>query len=171
MKMPRKGTPGVALATAADAEAIAALRNLVADDLTSRHGRGRWSRQCTPKGVLYELRISKVYVVRAWAKIVATFRLATKKPWAIDRSYFTPVERPLYLHSVAVAPTRQGRGIGRRCLETAEEIARTWPANAICVDAFDHPAGAGEFYRKSGFREVGRVVYRNVSLIYFERLL
>jgi GNAT superfamily N-acetyltransferase len=158
-------------ASADDAEAIAALRNAVADDLTSRHGRGWWSRQSTPKGVLLEQRISKVYVVRARRKLVATFRLATKKPWAIDPAYFARVERPLYLHAVAVAPTHQGRGIGSRCLEAAEKIARDWPANAIRVDAFDHAAGAGEFYRKNGFREVGSVTYRGVPLIYFERLL
>jgi len=38
--------------------------------------------------------------------------------------------------------------------------------------AFDHPqAGAGEFYRKCGFRETGRATYRTVPLIYYERLL
>jgi GNAT superfamily N-acetyltransferase len=170
-RMPQRPATTIALATADDAESIAALRNAVADDLTSRHGRGWWSRQNTPKGVLFEQRISKVYVARARRKFVATFRLATKKPWAIDPAYFTRVDRPIYLHAVAVAPTHQGRGIGSRCLEAAEMIARDWPANAIRVDAFDHAAGAGEFYRKHGFREVGCVTYRGVPLIYFERLL
>lgn len=32
-------------------------------------------------------------------------------------------------------------------------------------------ARAGGFYQKCGFREVGRVTYRNVPLIYFEMLL
>ena len=32
-------------------------------------------------------------------------------------------------------------------------------------------AGAGSFYAKCGFREVGRVRYRTVPLIYFEMLL
>jgi GNAT superfamily N-acetyltransferase len=170
-RMRRRLATTIALATADDAESIASLRNAVADDLTSRHGCGWWSRQSTPRGVLFELRISKVYVVRARRKLIATFRLGTKKPWAIDPAYFTRVERPLYLHAVAVAPTHQGRGVGSQCLEAAEKIARGWPANAIRVDAFDHAAGAGEFYQKYGFREVGRVVYRSVPLIYFERVL
>lgn len=160
----------ISLATADDAEAIASLRNAVADDLTSRHGRGWWSRQSTPKGVRSKQRISKVYVVRARRKIVATFRLASAKPWAIDPAYFTRVDRPLYLHAVAVVPTHQGRGVGSR-LEAAAMIARDWPANAIRVDAFDHTAGAGEFYRKCGFREASRVTYRSVPLAYFELLL
>jgi hypothetical protein len=45
------------------------------------------------------------------------------------------------------------------------------PGDAIRLDAYDAEAGAGEFYRKYGFREVGRASYRNVPLIYFERLL
>jgi hypothetical protein len=50
-------------------------------------------------------------------------------------------------------------------------MAAQWPADAIRLDAFDAEAGAGGFYSKCGFREVGRVSYRNVPLIYFEMLV
>lgn len=53
----------------------------------------------------------------------------------------------------------------------AERVAQEWPADAIRLDAYDAEAGAGDFYRKCGFREVGRVSYRGVPLIYFERML
>ena len=76
-------------ATAADAPAIASLRNAVADDLTQRHGHGPWSGHCTDKGVIFDLRTSKVFVARRRSGVIATLRLATKKPWAIDRAYFT----------------------------------------------------------------------------------
>jgi hypothetical protein len=50
-------------------------------------------------------------------------------------------------------------------------LAHRWPADAVLLDAFDHAAaGVGEFYRKCGYREVGRVSYRHVPLIYFEML-
>lgn len=160
-----------AAAPVTDAEAIAGLRNIVADELTQRHGCGCWSRPCMSKGVLSEMRISHVYVHRVGGDAVATFRLATKKPWAIDLAYFTPVERALYLHAIAVRPDRQRTGLGRQCLEATLAIARAWPAQAIRLDAFDHAAGAGDFYRRCGFRETGRTTYRNVPLIYFERLL
>jgi hypothetical protein len=45
------------------------------------------------------------------------------------------------------------------------------PSDAIRLDAYNADADAGEFYRKCGFREVGRALYRNVPLIYFEMLL
>ncbi len=159
------------LATSADAAAIANLRNAAANDLTARFGRGWWSGQCTEKGILWDLRSSMVYLARDQGAIVATLRLATKKPWAIDRSYFSPVKRPLYLTSMAVAPSRQRQGLGRRCLGDVFAIARGHPAEAIFLDAFEHDAGAGEFYRRCGFREVGRATYREVPLIYFEQLV
>lgn len=159
-------------ATPKDAAQIAALRNAVADDLTAHHGKSWWSGHCTAKGVLYDLRQAHVYVARDGRKIVGTLRLATKKPWAIDRSYFTPVGRPLFLNSLAVVPERQRQGIGKFCLDEAAALARRSQADAIILDAFDHPgAGAGDFYRKCGYREMGRVVYRTVPLIYFELLL
>jgi GNAT superfamily N-acetyltransferase len=155
-------------ATNADALALAALHTAVADDLTARYGRGAWSSKTSEKGVLFALRTKKVFVARDGKEIIATLGLATKKPWAIDTSYFADCEKPLYLLAMAVAPARQKQGIGRRCLEEAKAIAKRWPADALRLDAFDAKAGAGGFYAKCGFTEVGRVTYRNAPLIYFE---
>jgi GNAT superfamily N-acetyltransferase len=58
--------------------------------------------------------------------------------------------------------------VGRFLVDEAKAAGRAWPGNAIRLDAYDHDAGAGAFYVKCGFREVGRVVYRGVPLIYFE---
>jgi len=54
-------------------------------------------------------------VARDGAGIIATLRLATKKPWAIDPAYFVTVRRPLYLLDMAVQPGVQRQGVGR-CL-------------------------------------------------------
>jgi GNAT superfamily N-acetyltransferase len=159
------------LATADDAAAIAAVRVAVAGKLTAQYGKGPWSSISTEKGVLFDMRTSSVFVARRRGKLVGTLRLATKKPWAIDLSYFSACHRPLYLLAMAVAPDLQCRGIGRQCLEEAEKIARQWPADAIRLDAYDGPAGAGAFYGKCGYREVGRASYRGCPLVYFEMLL
>jgi GNAT superfamily N-acetyltransferase len=158
-------------ATPADAVEIAALRNSVAADRTRLHGRGHWSSNVTEKGVLYNMRTSQVVIARSGSSIVATLQLATKKPWAIDTKYFTPVKKPLYLIGMAVAPGLQGKGVGRGLLEEAAGIARGWPSDAIRLDVYDAEAGAGGFYGKCGYREVGRVVYKTVPLIYFELVL
>ncbi|HEX5718366.1 MAG TPA: GNAT family N-acetyltransferase [Thermoanaerobaculia bacterium] len=118
------------------------------------------------------MRTSKVFVTRDGSGLItATLRLTTKKPWAIDKSYFTECRTPLYLHSMAVAPGLQHQGIGRLCIEEVKRIGREWPGEAIRLDAYDAEAGAGGFYRKCGFLEVGRVTYRSTPLIYFEMLL
>jgi GNAT superfamily N-acetyltransferase len=104
-------------------------------------------------------------------RIVATLRLATKKPWAIDTTYFTAVRRPLYLTSMAVRPRAQRKGVGRRLLQEAAAVARAWPADAIRLDAFDAAAGAAPFYAKCAFCEIAHVRYKKSPLVYFELLL
>ena len=159
------------VAIAADALDIVALRAAVAAKLTAQYGQGPWSGVSTEKGVLFDLRTSRVFVARRKSRLVATLRLTTKKPWAIDRQYFTPCSRPLYLLSMAAAPELQRQGIGRLCLAEVREICRQWPADAIRLDAFAAPAGAWQFYGRCDFREVGRASYRGCPLVYFEMLL
>jgi GNAT superfamily N-acetyltransferase len=156
------------LGTTDDAAALAALHTDVAEELTRLHGHGPWSAKMSERGVLSTMPTSRVFVAREGAEIVATLRLTTKKPWAIDTSYFSPCSRPLYLVAMAVTPTRQRDGLGRKCLEEAAHIGQDWPADAIRLDAFDAEAGAGGFYARCGWSEVGRASYRNTPLIYFE---
>lgn len=158
-------------ATPADAPIVVALRAATARDLTKRFGRGHWSGEPTERGTLYEMRIAQVWLARSGRAAVATFRLGTRKPWAIDRSYFTPVERPLYLTDMSVRPDYQRRGVGRRCVDEVIRIARAWPSDAIRLDAYDADAGAGGFYARCGFRHVGNAVYRGVPHVYYEMTL
>jgi GNAT superfamily N-acetyltransferase len=159
------------LGTPEDATELSALHTAVADHLTSRYGKGPWSSHTSEKGVLYAMRHSRVLVATDGTAIVATFQLATKKPWAIDISYFTACAKPLYLLAMAVMPATQREGIGRRCLEEAERLAREWPADGIRLDAYDAAAGGGGFYQRCGYLEKGRVCYRNAPLIYYELVL
>ena len=158
-------------ATEKDASSIAALRAATASHLTRTFGQGHWSHIVTARAVSRDLKTSCVLVARRGASIVATLTLATRKPWAIDPAYFTTVPKALYLQAMAVAPELQRQGIGRDLVREAMVVAGVWPSQAIRLDAYDAPAGAGGFYAKCGFREVGRVTYRNVPLIYFELLL
>jgi GNAT superfamily N-acetyltransferase len=159
------------IATAADAPALAALHTAVSERLTSKHGHGPWSAKTSEKAVLFAMRHSSVFVTRRRARIIGALRLTTKKPWAIDTRYFSKSKKPLYLLAMAVLPELQRQGIGKRCIEAVEEIARSWFADAIRLDAYDADAGAGGFYSRCGFDEVGRATYRNAPLIYYELLL
>jgi GNAT superfamily N-acetyltransferase len=170
--MPRKSAKPKPLtlvaATPADAPAIIALRCEVAEHLAAQFGGKGRSGVGTEKGVLYAMRISRVLVARDGDRVAASLTLSTRKPWAIDARYFTPCRKPVYLTDMLVSPDLQRGGVGRQCLEEARRIAREWPADAIRLDAFDSPSGAGGFYEKCGFVEVGRAVYRKSKLIYYE---
>lgn len=158
------------IATETDAAGIATLRTAVAADLSRQFGQGHWSSVVTAKSVVRGMQHARMVIVRADDELVGTLRLATKKPWAIDRKYFVDVERPLYLTDMAVAPARQRQGIGRLLIAHAKDVARAWPAGSIRLDAYDGLAGAGPFYARCGFAEVGRVAYRGVPLGYYEWL-
>jgi len=159
------------IATADDVSDLVSLRNAVSQHLTAQYGEGFWSGTSTEKGVRFGMRMSSVYVARHRNRLIATLSLSTRKPWAIDKKYFSASRRPLYLTSMAVGPDDQRQGLGKLCIEEACRIARKWPSDALRLDAWDAEAGAGRFYQKCGFREVGRATYRNAPLIYFEMLL
>jgi len=159
------------LATTDDVAELLAMRAAVNERLMAQYGKGFWIWPLTEKGALFAMRNSSVYVARHRGRLVATLALATKKPWAIDKKYFAASKRPLYLTAMAVHSDLQGTGVGRLCIDEVRRIATEWPADAIRLDAYDTAAGAGEFYRKCGFREVGRAVYRKAPLIYYEMLL
>lgn len=158
-------------ATADDVAAIARLRHDAALELTRRHGEGRWSSPGSERSVVSQLRHSGLRVAVDDGTIVGSLMLAARKPWAIDPAYFTAVTRPLHLTDMVVDPTRQRRGIGRWMLDALAEVARAEGAGAIRLDAWDAPAGAGEFYRRCGYVERGRVVYRGAGLVYYERVV
>jgi GNAT superfamily N-acetyltransferase len=161
----------ISVASPADAQAIAELRNAVAEDLTARFGGGHWSSHCTARGVRFGMKFGDVLLAKSRGRIVGTLRLASKKPWAIDLSYFTAVPCAIYLLDMAIVPRHQGKGIGRRLMAAAQEAAIDWPADAIRLDAYDADAGAGGFYLKCGYTALGRREYRGVPLRYFELVL
>jgi ribosomal protein S18 acetylase RimI-like enzyme len=147
---------------------LAVLHSEVAETLTTQFGRGPWSTKTSVKGVLYAMRTSRVFIARDGAEIVATLRLTTKKPWAIDASCFKSSSKLVYLLAMAVRPNRQRQRIGSRCLVEAERIAREMKADAIRLDTYDANAGASGFYSACGYEEIARRSYRGTALIYFE---
>lgn len=160
-------------ATEEDISAITEIHNACARELTALHGKGHWTYESTDKGVRFAMTRpkSKLLVAKHQNKVIGTLVLATKKPWAIDINYFTPVKQPLYLTGMAVHPKWQRKGVGGFMLKAIIPIVTEWPAQAIRLDAYDHAAGAGAFYSKCGYAERGHVKYKGNPLIYFEWLI
>ena len=149
---------------------MAAVRIAAANRLTRDFGDGHWSAHTNEAAVLRDMKASRVIAARDGAAIIGTLTLQTKKPWAIDASYFTQCKKALYLINMAVDPDHQRSGVGRALLAEALVVAREFPADALRLDAYDAPAGAGGFYRKCGWTHVGGQPYRGVPLLYFEMM-
>ena len=161
----------ISAATPGDARALVALRCAVAEEMTRVFGEGHWSARPGRAEVVRQLRASHVLVARLGPRIVGTVRLVRPLLAAIDSSAFTPVEKPLYVLGLAVAPECRGRGIGRQLMDAAKDRALSSGAQALWLDAYDHEAGAGSFYVKCGFRNVGGATHRDLRLCYFEWLV
>lgn len=158
-----------AWAVDADAPAIAALRLATSRELTARFGAGTWSFAAESEpGVRAELRTSILLLAREGGTVVGTLRLTTRNPWIGHTNFFAPCQRPVYLTSMAILPKRQREGIGRQLLQEARRVAAELGGDRLRLDSYDAPAGAGDFYRKCGFREVHRGSYNGTPLIWFE---
>src|SRR6267154_1254550 len=79
------------LATEADISALLKLRLAIDADQARRFGDRRWSTTITEKSVTRGLKSSRVLVASCRGRTVGALRMETKKPWAIDLEYFTPV--------------------------------------------------------------------------------
>jgi GNAT superfamily N-acetyltransferase len=159
------------LATASDIPELMTMRMRVSQDLARKFGEGFWAGRPTESGERFLMRIGQVYIARYRGKLIATLALSTRKPWSIDVKNFRASAKPLYLRAMAVDPAQQGKGVGGKCIMEVRRIAAEADREVIRLDAFDCAAGAGEFYRKCGFAEVARVVYKGVPLIDFEMVL
>lgn len=125
-------------ATADDAATIAALRTAAAERLTREFGKGHWSAAVPERSVIRLLGEPGVFVARDAGELLATFRLGTRKAWAIDPAYFTDVGKPLYLPrwpsgrtvkgvASAESPSRKQRGLremAKRC-DSSRRLRRT----------------------------------------------
>jgi GNAT superfamily N-acetyltransferase len=154
-----------------DIAALVGLRLRVDAEQERRFGGARWSTTINQNSVARGLKTGRVLLALQDGTLIGAVRIEARKPWAFDLSYFTPVAQALYLHDVNIEPALQGRGHGARLIEEVKSRARDWPADAIRADTFDGAAGASAFYRKCGFKAVGRKTYRSVPLAYFELLL
>ena len=159
------------LATDAEAAGIAEVITAASQDLTDKHGHGQWSAVATQKGILSNMSKARVLVAKVNNTVVGTLRLTASRPWVIDPAYFTPVYRPIYLVDMAVRPGYQRIGVGRALIEQAKAMAAALTGDSIRLDAYEGIAGAGGFYEKCGFTNMGHIEYKKVPHIYFEWLI
>ena len=84
------------------------------------------------------------------AKLVAYLELSNKK------SETDSLREYLHLCRIYVEPTLKGQGLAKTLMQKAEDEARTHKRQGLWLHCFDQNTEALDFYRRGGFRIVGR---------------
>lgn len=82
-----------------------------------------------------------------------------------------PGDSELLLENIAVAPVRQGRGIGRALLQFAEDRARQIGLSAVALYTNERMVENVQLYRRLGYEEVGRRSEHGFARVYFRKLV
>ncbi|MEH7075415.1 GNAT family N-acetyltransferase [Neobacillus drentensis] len=81
--------------------------------------------------------------------------------------------RPLIIHRLAVHPCHQGKGIGKRLLNFAEEYALEKGNTSIRLDVYSQNRSAIGMYEKAGYQKRGSIRFplRKVPYLCFEKII
>ena len=81
--------------------------------------------------------------------------------------------RPLIIHRLAVHPFHQGKGIGKKLLNFAEEYALEKGHTSIRMDVYSQNPAAVGMYERAGYQIKGSVRFplRKVPYLCFEKII
>lgn len=159
-------------ARADDVKRVRSILAAAASDLTARFGEGHWSGVKSIETLRKYLDEGVLYVVESDERIVGTLRLTDRKIGFYRNDWFAdPAAKAGYLLDMAIDPVHQRHGVGRQAMAAMEDVARAAGLQAIRLDAYTGPAGAGGFYRRCGYRLAHQGEFRGVSLEYYEKRL
>ncbi len=82
-----------------------------------------------------------------------------------------PADASLLIENVAVAPVAQGRGLGRRLLEFAEQRAATQGLTRLTLYTNEVMTENIAIYGKLGYRETGRRSENDYNRVFMEKNL
>ncbi len=80
-------------------------------------------------------------------------------------------EPAVALHRLMVHPSQQGRGLAKRLMQHAEDVARAKGCRSIRLDTFLQNPAAMALYRGLGYRRTGTAMMRKGEFAGFEKLL
>lgn len=131
-------------------------------DMQERLGLSHWVPPYALEKLRRDARNRQVYAALHANQVIATFTLGTALPLSYEKipaileMWNTPQPRALYINHLAILPAFQGRGLGRRCIQTIEDMAAEQGCEVLRLDSYSRHAGLQIFYPKLGFRNVGR---------------
>ncbi|WP_241242717.1 GNAT family N-acetyltransferase [Paenibacillus whitsoniae] len=152
--------------TTKDVKSLLALYRRVTADL-KRNGVKQWDflypnwfvvRGDLKRGTAYGLRDGKHMI---GAVVVDDRQSASygELPWTLDGARC--------IHRLAVDPAWQGKGLGKKLLQFAEEQARASGGGCIRLDVYSGNPGAAQLYERAGYKQVGAIRFPMRSEPYF----
>jgi N-acetylglutamate synthase-like GNAT family acetyltransferase len=137
---------------------VRAITELVAD--AYRHYEPLIGRTPLPMLIHYEdaVREHDIWVLDADGTLVGTVELERRPDH-------------LWIENVAVAPSWQGRGLGRQLLRHAEDEARRSGLRALGLMTNERYVENIAMYTRYGYVETDRVPHQGTDLVYFRKLL
>jgi len=160
---------GLRRATVADAprlqEIVAAAGRALAEQ-----GFSNWLPPEVTERFVEAIATREVFVLDIGVNSVATFTLGStaRRPY-LPEPWRDPSAPALYLNRLAVDPALQGGGIGRRCLEEIERLARERGAQAIRCDVLTANARLRRLYEGLGYEARGERSHGGWDFTCYER--
>lgn len=143
-------------------------------DLERRRGLAHWNPPYPIELLRNDAGKRDVYGVFEGLRLVGTFTVGTSAPRYYGRSkaaWDPRVAAGLYLARLAVLPPDQARGIGSRCLATAEDLARRAGCGGVRLDACARDRELLAFYERRGYAPRGEVEVEGTNLVLLEKVL
>jgi ribosomal protein S18 acetylase RimI-like enzyme len=148
-----KGEPGHI------AEVMALVFEVIADMRTE--GQDQWDEHY-PTRELFEgdLAAGTLHEAREGGELVGVVVLDREQSEGYSTVAWTTLGEGVFVvHRLAVSPRWQGRGVGRRLMDFAEEEARKLGGKAIRLDAYTANPAVLALYERRGYRMAGIVRY------------
>lgn len=149
----------------ANVESVHEILRLCGLDMQQHLGLSHWVPPYPLEKLRQDAEKRQVYAVVHAKQEIATFTLGTALPMsyqkipAILEMWNNPRPRALYINHLAILPSFQGRGLGRRCMQAIEDMATDQGCDVLRLDAYSKHTGLQSFYPKLGFRNVGHFVF------------
>lgn len=152
-------------ATAADTAAIVGIYGHILEREAAGLCRTGWKKGIYPteETVCAGLAQADLFVWEEDGAVLASGRINQEQvdvyarcPWV----YPAPPEEVMVLHTLAVEPSRSGRGVGAGFVAFYEDYAREKGCSVLRIDTNETNAAARRLYARLGYRESGVVFCR-----------
>ncbi|MCF0132960.1 MAG: GNAT family N-acetyltransferase [Blautia sp.] len=149
-------------ATELDIPSIVKIYNDILDREEAGKTHTGWKRDIYPSeaSALEALEAGDLYVCERNHEILAAARINQCQVPAYEHAHWqypASDEQVMVLHTLVVAPTRSGEGIGTSMIRFYEQHALAKNTPYLRMDTNEINTSAREFYKKLGFQEVGIV--------------